>query len=194
MVRPRSAARKKMQPPPSSWPPPLLQPDSVDPDENFDISAFSSDRQTKASSRRKDAGIQRSKDSDLSRDDSGTNRAGRLNMQNRIGKSRDSSKTKNLVVLLHSSKFQLLEFTDLYLCFMIAQREPDIVEAGNPAARVDHLGSHSTSHDMCMDNITNATVVHFNGNMKSWLDIAMTKFKPLWTTTNWSSYSNATCV
>ncbi|CAN0883863.1 hypothetical protein LINGRAHAP2_LOCUS14661 [Linum grandiflorum] len=86
MVPPRSAARKKMQPPPSSWPPPLLQPDSVDPDKNFDTSAFSSDRQTKASSRRKDAGIQRSKGSDLSRDDSGTNRAGRLNMQNRIGK------------------------------------------------------------------------------------------------------------
>ncbi|GAA0152001.1 transferase [Lithospermum erythrorhizon] len=32
-----------------------------------------------------------------------------------------------------------------------------------------------------MDEITNAAVVHFNGNMKPWLDIAMNQFKPLWT-------------
>ncbi|XP_065873732.1 galacturonosyltransferase 8 [Euphorbia lathyris] len=31
------------------------------------------------------------------------------------------------------------------------------------------------------DEIRNAAVVHFNGNMKPWLDIAMTQFKPLWT-------------
>ncbi|KAG4961783.1 hypothetical protein JHK84_038875 [Glycine max] len=30
-----------------------------------------------------------------------------------------------------------------------------------------------------MDEIRNAAVVHFNGNMKPWLDIAMTQFKPL---------------
>ncbi|KAL9266626.1 Galacturonosyltransferase 8-like protein [Drosera capensis] len=32
-----------------------------------------------------------------------------------------------------------------------------------------------------MDEINNAAVVHFNGNMKPWLDIAMSQFKPLWT-------------
>ncbi|GAB2303589.1 Galacturonosyltransferase 8 [Dionaea muscipula] len=32
-----------------------------------------------------------------------------------------------------------------------------------------------------MDEITNAAVVHFNGNMKPWLDIAMSQFKSLWT-------------
>ncbi|GAB4830269.1 Galacturonosyltransferase 8, variant 2 [Ancistrocladus abbreviatus] len=32
-----------------------------------------------------------------------------------------------------------------------------------------------------MDEIKNAAVVHFNGNMKPWLDIAMSQFKPLWT-------------
>ncbi|TKY57459.1 Galacturonosyltransferase 8 [Spatholobus suberectus] len=32
-----------------------------------------------------------------------------------------------------------------------------------------------------MDEIRDAAVVHFNGNMKPWLDIAMTQFKPLWT-------------
>ncbi|XP_061341096.1 galacturonosyltransferase 8-like [Gastrolobium bilobum] len=32
-----------------------------------------------------------------------------------------------------------------------------------------------------MDEIENAAVVHFNGNMKPWLDIALTQFKPLWT-------------
>ncbi|KAK4798915.1 hypothetical protein SAY86_024280 [Trapa natans] len=31
-----------------------------------------------------------------------------------------------------------------------------------------------------MDEIHNAAVVHFNGNMKPWLDIAMNQFKPLW--------------
>ncbi|XP_030472749.1 galacturonosyltransferase 8 [Syzygium oleosum] len=32
-----------------------------------------------------------------------------------------------------------------------------------------------------MEEIRNAAVVHFNGNMKPWLDIAMSLFKPLWT-------------
>ncbi|CAH9118222.1 unnamed protein product [Cuscuta epithymum] len=32
-----------------------------------------------------------------------------------------------------------------------------------------------------IDEIDNAAVVHFNGNMKPWLDIAITQFRPLWT-------------
>ncbi|KVH92611.1 probable galacturonosyltransferase 9 [Cynara cardunculus var. scolymus] len=32
-----------------------------------------------------------------------------------------------------------------------------------------------------MDEIRNAAVIHFNGNMKPWLDIAMNQFKHLWT-------------
>ncbi|XP_077250260.1 galacturonosyltransferase 8-like [Tasmannia lanceolata] len=32
-----------------------------------------------------------------------------------------------------------------------------------------------------LDEIRNAAVVHFNGNMKPWLDIAMNQFRPLWT-------------
>ncbi|KVI08982.1 probable galacturonosyltransferase 9 [Cynara cardunculus var. scolymus] len=32
-----------------------------------------------------------------------------------------------------------------------------------------------------MDDISNAAVIHFNGNMKPWLDIAMNQFKHLWT-------------
>lgn len=32
-----------------------------------------------------------------------------------------------------------------------------------------------------MDEINNAAVIHFNGNMKPWLDIAMNQFKNLWT-------------
>ena len=32
-----------------------------------------------------------------------------------------------------------------------------------------------------MEEINNAAVVHFNGNMKPWLDIALNQFKPLWT-------------
>ncbi|KAK4482962.1 hypothetical protein RD792_010136 [Penstemon davidsonii] len=32
-----------------------------------------------------------------------------------------------------------------------------------------------------MDEINNAAVIHFNGNMKPWLDIAITQFRPLWT-------------
>ncbi|XP_022887961.1 galacturonosyltransferase 8-like [Olea europaea var. sylvestris] len=32
-----------------------------------------------------------------------------------------------------------------------------------------------------MDEINNASVIHFNGNMKPWLDIAITQFRPLWT-------------
>ncbi|KAH7664137.1 Polygalacturonate 4-alpha-galacturonosyltransferase protein [Dioscorea alata] len=31
------------------------------------------------------------------------------------------------------------------------------------------------------EEIRNAAVVHFNGNMKPWLDIAMNQFRPLWT-------------
>lgn len=29
--------------------------------------------------------------------------------------------------------------------------------------------------------IDNAAVVHYNGNMKPWLELAMTKYRPLWT-------------
>lgn len=32
-----------------------------------------------------------------------------------------------------------------------------------------------------MEEIHNAAVVHFNGNMKPWLDIAMNQFRSLWT-------------
>ncbi|GFY99397.1 nucleotide-diphospho-sugar transferases superfamily protein [Actinidia rufa] len=32
-----------------------------------------------------------------------------------------------------------------------------------------------------MEEIRNAAVVHFNGNMKPWLDIGMNQFRPLWT-------------
>ncbi|KAL8106587.1 hypothetical protein AgCh_023374 [Apium graveolens] len=32
-----------------------------------------------------------------------------------------------------------------------------------------------------MDEIQNAAVVHFNGNMKPWLDIAMNQFRSIWT-------------
>ncbi|XP_050228432.1 probable galacturonosyltransferase 9 [Mercurialis annua] len=32
-----------------------------------------------------------------------------------------------------------------------------------------------------MDEISNAAVIHYNGNMKPWLDIAMTQYKNLWT-------------
>lgn len=31
------------------------------------------------------------------------------------------------------------------------------------------------------DEINNAAVIHFNGNMKPWLDIAISQFRPLWT-------------
>lgn len=32
-----------------------------------------------------------------------------------------------------------------------------------------------------MDDISNAAVIHFNGNMKPWLDIAINQYKQLWT-------------
>jgi alpha-1,4-galacturonosyltransferase len=32
-----------------------------------------------------------------------------------------------------------------------------------------------------MEEIRNAAVVHFNGNMKPWLDIGMNQFRHLWT-------------
>ncbi|KAF6169093.1 hypothetical protein GIB67_038590 [Kingdonia uniflora] len=32
-----------------------------------------------------------------------------------------------------------------------------------------------------MDEINNAAIIHYNGNMKPWLDIAMNQFRPLWT-------------
>ncbi|XP_055829941.1 galacturonosyltransferase 8 [Solanum dulcamara] len=35
--------------------------------------------------------------------------------------------------------------------------------------------------NISMEEIDNAAVVHFNGNMKPWLDIAMTQYRPLWT-------------
>jgi lipopolysaccharide biosynthesis glycosyltransferase len=31
-----------------------------------------------------------------------------------------------------------------------------------------------------VDEISNAAVIHYNGNMKPWLDIAMNQYKNLW--------------
>jgi alpha-1,4-galacturonosyltransferase len=39
------------------------------------------------------------------------------------------------------------------------------------------LGYNSSVQD---SDIATAAVIHYNGNMKPWLDIAMSKYKPFW--------------
>ncbi|KAI3722495.1 hypothetical protein L2E82_33534 [Cichorium intybus] len=44
-----------------------------------------------------------------------------------------------------------------------------------------HVRGLGYNPSISMDEISNAAVIHFNGNMKPWLDIAMNQFKNLWT-------------
>ncbi|XP_071706677.1 probable galacturonosyltransferase 9 [Rutidosis leptorrhynchoides] len=44
-----------------------------------------------------------------------------------------------------------------------------------------HLLGLGYNPSISMDDISNAAVIHFDGNMKPWLDIAMNHFKHLWT-------------
>lgn len=44
-----------------------------------------------------------------------------------------------------------------------------------------HVRGLGYNPSISMDEINAAAVIHFNGNMKPWLDIAMNQFKHLWT-------------
>lgn len=44
-----------------------------------------------------------------------------------------------------------------------------------------HMLGLGYNPSISMDEINSAAVIHFNGNMKPWLDIAMNQFKHLWT-------------
>ncbi|KAJ8551170.1 hypothetical protein K7X08_000540 [Anisodus acutangulus] len=44
-----------------------------------------------------------------------------------------------------------------------------------------HVVGLGYNPSISMNEIHNAAVIHFNGNMKPWLDIAMTQYKELWT-------------
>lgn len=50
-----------------------------------------------------------------------------------------------------------------------------------PLEKSWHVLGLGYNPSISMDEIRNAAVVHFNGNMKPWLDIAMNQFRPLWT-------------
>ncbi|XP_047314792.1 probable galacturonosyltransferase 9 [Impatiens glandulifera] len=44
-----------------------------------------------------------------------------------------------------------------------------------------HVMGLGYNPSVSMDEITNAAVIHYNGNMKPWLDIALNQYKNLWT-------------
>lgn len=44
-----------------------------------------------------------------------------------------------------------------------------------------HMIGLGHNPSLSMDDIGNAAVIHFNGNMKPWLDIAINQYKQLWT-------------
>ncbi|KAL0459929.1 UNVERIFIED_CONTAM: Galacturonosyltransferase 8 [Sesamum latifolium] len=50
-----------------------------------------------------------------------------------------------------------------------------------PLEKSWHVLGLGYNPSISMNEIKNASVIHFNGNMKPWLDIAITKFRPLWT-------------
>ncbi|KAL8254505.1 hypothetical protein R6Q59_032726 [Mikania micrantha] len=50
-----------------------------------------------------------------------------------------------------------------------------------PLEKSWHVLGLGYNPSISMEEIHNAAVVHFNGNMKPWLDIAMNQFRPLWT-------------
>ncbi|KAL6576767.1 Galacturonosyltransferase 8 [Orobanche minor] len=50
-----------------------------------------------------------------------------------------------------------------------------------PLDKTWHVLGLGYNPSISMDEINNAAVIHFNGNMKPWLDIAITQFRPIWT-------------
>ncbi|KAK4440494.1 Galacturonosyltransferase 8 [Sesamum alatum] len=50
-----------------------------------------------------------------------------------------------------------------------------------PLEKSWHILGLGYNPSISMNEIKNAAVIHFNGNMKPWLDIAITKYRPLWT-------------
>ncbi|KAA0062695.1 hypothetical protein IC582_018894 [Cucumis melo] len=50
-----------------------------------------------------------------------------------------------------------------------------------PLDKTWHVLGLGYNPSISKDEIQNAAVVHFNGNMKPWLDIAISQFKPYWT-------------
>ncbi|XP_076933844.1 galacturonosyltransferase 8-like [Bidens hawaiensis] len=50
-----------------------------------------------------------------------------------------------------------------------------------PLEKSWHVLGLGYNPSISMEEIRNAAFVHFNGNMKPWLDIAMNQFRPLWT-------------
>ncbi|KAJ4969529.1 hypothetical protein NE237_016230 [Protea cynaroides] len=50
-----------------------------------------------------------------------------------------------------------------------------------PLEKYWHVLGLGYNPSISMEEIRNAAVIHFNGNMKPWLDIAMNQFRPLWT-------------
>uniref|UniRef100_A0A7N0ZYI5 Hexosyltransferase n=1 Tax=Kalanchoe fedtschenkoi TaxID=63787 RepID=A0A7N0ZYI5_KALFE len=50
-----------------------------------------------------------------------------------------------------------------------------------PLEKSWHVLGLGYNPSISLDEIEHAAVVHFNGNMKPWLDIAMSQFRPLWT-------------
>ncbi|PIN26194.1 Polygalacturonate 4-alpha-galacturonosyltransferase [Handroanthus impetiginosus] len=50
-----------------------------------------------------------------------------------------------------------------------------------PLAKHWHVLGLGYNPSISMDEIKNAAVIHYNGNLKPWLDIGITKFRPLWT-------------
>ncbi|KAH6824617.1 Nucleotide-diphospho-sugar transferases superfamily protein [Perilla frutescens var. hirtella] len=49
-----------------------------------------------------------------------------------------------------------------------------------PLDKTWHVLGLGYNPSISMDEIRNAAVIHFNGNMKPWLDIAISHFRPLW--------------
>ncbi|KAM7270588.1 hypothetical protein ACFE04_029802 [Oxalis oulophora] len=52
-----------------------------------------------------------------------------------------------------------------------------------------HVHGLGYNPSISMDMINNAAVIHYNGNMKPWLDVAMNQYKSLWTNTRVCNYS-----
>ncbi|KAL0912311.1 hypothetical protein M5K25_018275 [Dendrobium thyrsiflorum] len=56
-----------------------------------------------------------------------------------------------------------------------------LMNAKEPFGNLEHCHPDCYNPSIDRSEIKNAAVIHYNGNMKPWLELAMTKYRPYWT-------------
>lgn len=88
-----------------------------------------------------------------------------------------------LIILLTKKQYFLFTQNENRTLWKLGTLPPGLITYYSTTKPLDkswHVLGLGYNPSISMEEIKNAAVVHFNGNMKPWLDIAMNQFRPLW--------------